>query len=191
METLSKLFSSGPLVKIMRLFLFNKDISFKTSEIARRGHLSTSSARRELSLLRSIKFIKHKNGSTNRNGRWTLNPLFPYLSELHALLIDQNLITPKEIERRLRKAGRLKLVLVAGVFIQNSDSRVDMLVVGDDIKRRVLDNAIQAIEAETGAELRYAVFETKEFLYRIGIYDKLVRDILDYPHEKLINRLNI
>jgi hypothetical protein len=42
------------------------------------------------------------------------------------------------------------------------------------------------MEAEIGGELSYAVFETKEFLYRLNMYDKLVRDILDYPHEVVV-----
>jgi hypothetical protein len=55
----------------------------------------------------------------------------------------------------------------------------------------MLDNIIKSIEAEMGHEIRYAVFETKEFTYRLGMFDKLIRDILDYPHEKIINRLNV
>ena len=39
------------------------------------------------------------------------------------------------------------------------------------------------MEAEIGSELVYAIFDTKEFTYRLNMYDKLVRDILDFPHE--------
>jgi hypothetical protein len=45
---------------------------------------------------------------------------------------------------------------------------------------------MRRLEAEIGAELVYAVFDTKEFIYRLNMYDKLVRDILDYPHEVLL-----
>jgi len=30
------------------------------------------------------------------------------------------------------------------------------------------------------------MFDTKEFLYRLNMYDKLVRDILDFPNEILL-----
>ena len=30
------------------------------------------------------------------------------------------------------------------------------------------------------------LFETKEFIYRLNMYDKLVRDIIDYPHEVIL-----
>ena len=45
---------------------------------------------------------------------------------------------------------------------------------------------VRRLEAEIGAELTYATFETKEFIYRLNMYDKLVRDILDFPHEVVL-----
>jgi hypothetical protein len=47
------------------------------------------------------------------------------------------------------------------------------------------------MEAEIGKELVFASFETADFHYRLGMYDKLIRDILDYPHQKLLDKLNI
>jgi len=76
--------------------------------------------------------------------------------------------------------------VVAGVFTKNEDSRVDLLIVGDKMKRAKIEAGIRRLEAEIGTELVYAVFETKEFIYRLSMYDKLVRDILDFPHEVLI-----
>ena len=47
------------------------------------------------------------------------------------------------------------------------------------------------MEAEIGKELRYAVLNTKEFIYRLDMYDKFIRDILDYPHERLIEKIKV
>jgi len=80
----------------------------------------------------------------------------------------------------------VKFLLVSGIFIKNKDSRVDLLIVGDKMKRGKIEEGIRKLEAEIGAELVYAIFETKEFIYRLNMYDKLVRDILDYPHEVLL-----
>ena len=54
------------------------------------------------------------------------------------------------------------------------------------MKRGKIEEGIRKLEAEIGAELVYAIFDTKEFIYRLNMYDKLVRDILDYPHEVLL-----
>src|SRR3989338_2689319 len=83
----------------------------------------------------------------------------------------------------LNNAGRVKLIILSGIFIKNKDSRVDFLVVGDKLKRGKIEEGIRKLEAEIGSELVYAIFDTKEFIYRLNMYDKLIRDILDYPHE--------
>ena len=82
-------------------------------------------------------------------------------------------------------------MVLSGIFIRESDSVVDILIVGDKIKKHVVESALGSIEAELGKELTYAFFETNDFKYRIGVYDKFIRDIFDYPHKKIINKLNI
>ena len=76
--------------------------------------------------------------------------------------------------------------MVSGVFIKNKDTRVDLLIVGDKIKKSKVEEEVRKLEAEIGTELVYVVFDTKEFIYRLDMYDKLVRDILDFPHEVIL-----
>ena len=96
-----------------------------------------------------------------------------------------------EITDRFSAAGKIRLLLVAGIFIQDNDSRADLVLVGDRLKRGAIERAVKSMEAEIGRELNYAVFETSDFLYRMEAYDKFIRDLLDYPHEKIINKLGI
>ena len=51
------------------------------------------------------------------------------------------------------------------------------------MKKSKIEEEVHKLEAEIGTELVYAVFDTKEFVYRLNMYDKLIRDILDFPHE--------
>ncbi len=204
MEILGKLFGTPARVKILRLFLFNPQASFDNAEVAHRAKVYSSTARREIALLWRVGLIKKrtlyrdaikKNGSRYRTKKtrvagWTLDDKFQYLMVLQQFLLDTSPLRGNEILKRLEKVGRLKVVIIAGIFIQDFDSRVDMLIVGDGIKRAVLETAIKRIESELGRELRYAVFNTSDFEYRLNVYDKLVRDILDYPHEQVMNRLN-
>jgi hypothetical protein len=78
-------------------------------------------------------------------------------------------------------------MVVSGVFIGDDKSRVDILLVGDKLKKNILQQVIKGLEAEIGKELDYVVFDTNEFKYRLDMYDKLVCDILDLPHESLID----
>ena len=66
-----------------------------------------------------------------------------------------------------------------------------MLVVGDRMKERKLRTAVRRLEAELGKEVRYSLLSSEQFFYRIGLNDHLVRDVLDYPHKIVLDKLNI
>ncbi len=205
MDILSKLFGSEAKVKIVRLFLFNPDQPYSSSDIAARSKISLPGVRHEVVLLKRMGMVKgkrfsrvvpvRKNKKTifkkKSEGGWVLNPAFPHLPALRDLLINTVLVKYPDMIRRLNTAGRMKLVIVSGVFIHEEDSRIDLLVVGDSIRLPALENVIRGIESEIGKELRYAAFETADFEYRLGMYDKLVRDILDYPHRIILDRLGL
>ena len=118
-----------------------------------------------------------------------INAGFELIRPLEALLLEYEFINDKEVSQRLKKVGSIKLLVLCGIFVRDDNRDLDILIVGDNIKRPTLEKEIRIMESEIGRELRYAVFEVKEFQYRIGMYDKLVRDILEHEHRKLINLL--
>ena len=133
---------------------------------------------------------KRKRKIRVRSAGFILNPDFRYRSALQELLVN----TPLHFEavsRKIGRTGNVKLLILAGVFIQDWEGRIDLLVVGDRLKHKMLARSIAAIEADMGKELRYVVLSTHEFQYRLGVRDRLIRDIFDYPHQKVINRLGI
>jgi hypothetical protein len=180
MEILGKILGSSARVKIMRLFLLNRSKSFTVKAVTKRSRVSADIVRRELRLLSSVDFIKKR---TRTALDWSYNIFFKYGAEFEDLLLSSGTLSNEDILGNFKKVGRLKLVIISGVFIKNRDSRVDLLLVGNKLKRSKIEEGIRKIEAEIGVELTYAIFETKEFIYRLNMYDKLVRDILDFPHE--------
>lgn len=205
MDILEKLFGGAAKVKIIKLFLFNPDMAFDSPQSAERAKVSRRVARKEIDNLQKIGFLKSKfymkeiKMQKNRsikiyrkkmNG-WTLDQKFPYLGALESFLSSVNPFKHKDIINKISRAGKIQLLIVSGIFIKDPDSRVDLLVVGDGLKQSQLDNIIKTIESEIGKEIRYVVLETQEFNYRYSIFDKLIRDILDYPHEKIINKLGL
>jgi len=180
MEILEKILGNSARVKIMRLFLLNRSKGFGSKDVVKRSRVNPAIVRRELRMLSSIGFIrKHADN-------WYFNSLFKYGEEFEDLLVRSESLNKETILTNFKKVGRAKLIIISGIFIKNKDSRVDLLIVGDKMKRSKIEEGIRKLEAEIGTELSYAVFETKEFLYRLNMYDKLVRDILDYPHEVLL-----
>ena len=180
MEILAKIFGSSARVRMMRLFLVNRNQNFTSKTVARRSRTSREVVRRELRLLTSIGFLKKRRNS------WSFSPTFKYGVEFEDLLLGSDILSQEAILDNFKKAGRLKLLIISGIFIKSRDSRADLLIVGDRLKRGRIEEGIRKIESELGGELTYVVFDTKEFLYRLDMYDKLVRDILDYPHEVVL-----
>ncbi len=177
MEILGKILGNTSRVKIMRLFLLNKTLVLKTTEIEKRSRVNINLLRKELKLLQSISFLKKKGTD------WTFDISFKYTREFEALLLGTDILDKSYIWETFKKVGKVKLLIVAGIFIKNKDSRVDVFIVGESLNNKKIDEAIKRIEAEIGKEIVYAKFDSKEFAYRINMYDKLVRDVLDYPHE--------
>lgn len=180
MEILGKILGSPARVKIMRLFLLNRTLNLLTKDVVKRSRIGTQIARRELKLLESVDFIK-KRGMV-----YAFNPFFKYGAEFERLLVSSDSFDTETIASMFKKVGRVKFLAVSGVFIKNKSSRVDFLIVGDKLKRGKIEEIVHKLEAEIGVELVYAVFETKEFIYRVTMYDKLVRDILDFPHQVVL-----
>ena len=204
MDTLSTIFGSEARVRIMRLFLFNPEIIFDIEMISNKSKVSKNVAKKEVIILEKAKLIQKKSfvrviqkkkGKKVVNKKlkihgYDLNQDFAYITALKQLLIKTKTLEGGEIVKRLGRAGKLKLVIVAGVFTQDKDSRVDIFVVGNNIKKNTLSNVIKSIEAELGKELIYAYFETQDYQYRLGMYDKLIRDVLDYPHQVLLDKIS-
>lgn len=211
MEILEKLFGSAARVKVMRLFLANPEIVFDAKTIQERTGLRPEVARREVAMLGKIGLLKESLVRTQSEGAiapvkkkkskkvsarvkrgWAVNPSFVYRAALENLLINMLPLSARRLSRQMEKAGRIKLIIVAGAFIQEWDkSRVDILVVGDKLKGVVLERTIKNLEAEIGRELSFAAFETRDFLYRLGVCDRLIRDILEYPHKKVVDKLGV
>lgn len=188
MEILGKLFGSESRVKILRLFLFNQEQAFCASDIADKSRTNLYTVKHEIKTLRKIGFINPKPSRKIKEKGWFLNERFPYLSQIRNLLFDVVLMSDEDIYKRFAGAGKLKVVIAAGVFIQDVESRLDLLIAGENIKKHAIDNAVKNLEAEIGKELAYAAFEISELNYRVSMYDRLLRDIMENPHRTLLDK---
>lgn len=192
MEILDKLFGGIAKVRALRLLLLNSEEVFSVAEIASRTQTKQKDVRREASMFEKIGLVKKRATTYNRRKTqgYIIDPSFPYLEELTEFITRARPMSDKEMVRKISRAGRIKMIVLSGIFLKKDEgSRVDLLIVGDALRSKPLMNAISAIEADVGKELRYASFETTDFKYRRSIYDKLIRDIFDYPHIVIHNKM--
>ena len=203
---LEKLFGSSARIKMIRLFLSNPEALFSSEDVSRRAKVPMALVKREISLLKGVDLIKQKDQTIDETVKlkdgetkikkkkitvYFLNSLFPFVHALRNLVLNAAPVNKEAMIKEINTIGRIKLIVFSGIFTNHENSRVDLLLVGDSMKETKLDKVLKNIEAEIGKEIVYAVFKTEDFMYRMGMYDRFIRDILEYPHEKAVNKLNI
>jgi hypothetical protein len=199
METLEKLFGSSARVKILKLFLLNTDEIIEKKEVEIRAKVTGSEALKELNLLEKIGLVhqrsffkeKENGGKKMRKKGYIVDKNHRLFIPLQSLLIKNSPMSNGTIISRISRHGKIKLIITSGIFIQDLDSRVDLLIVGDEVKERSVKSTISVMESEIGKQIRFSIFSTDDFKYRIGVCDRLVRDILDYPHEVILDRIGL
>ncbi|MFA6408132.1 MAG: hypothetical protein WCW36_01470 [Candidatus Paceibacterota bacterium] len=189
MEPLAKIFGSPARLKVLRLFMFNQQSAFALAEISKRSKLSVDVVRHELVDLLASGLLRKKGARAD--ARYQVNPRFEHLAAFDSFIRDTTSVRSQDILAALRRAGALRLVVLSGFFTSMLEPQVDLLVVGDHLEDRLLAQAVRSLEAELGREIRYASFATTDFRYRRGVYDRLLRDVFDYPHRVLVDKIGL
>ncbi len=198
-DPLTILFGSQARVKLLRFFLFNPSKEFTFDEISRRARLVRRTARTEMNALERAEVIKKKSFLYQAEGSekkvkaigYSLNRNFVNLQSLQTFLFETAPINGKTVMNHLRKAGAMDFVVIAGIFVRDFDQRLDILLAMKKYSALKVETAIRSLESELGVEIRYSAFESDDLKYRIGMYDKLTRDVFDYPHLILTDKIGI
>lgn len=188
MDPLAKIFGSPGRMKLLRLFLFNDDSAFSFKDAAFRAKLTKGQARRDMALLLASGIIARKGGKTVT---YQANKRFEHYEPFRVFLRSTTTVKDADLVRFFKKAGTLRAIVLSGLFTGVIEPKVDILIVADRIDERPLKQSVHTIEAELGREIRYAAFLTPDFRYRVGVYDRLIRDVMDYPHRVIFDRLGL
>ncbi len=193
------LFGSKTRVKLLHLFLNNPGKSFYVREITRLIDEQINSVRRELSNMLGVGIIK--SDTADNKLYYEVNQRYEYYVPLRAIFGDeasQNNVdkaaTPSTLDwqGKLDELGSIKLAVLSGVFVQNSGSNVDLLLVGKPTPAK-LKAFVKALEKSEGRELNYSVIPYDEFYYRLSIRDRFITELISSKHvvlrdeEKILN----
>lgn len=198
-DALAILFGSSARVKLLRFFLFNPEERFTIEDVARRARLVRRTARTEINILERAGVIKKSTVLMEQEGKkakvktalYTLDKDFLFAHQLHKFLTDTAPLNTETILTQVKKIGKVDVVVMAGVFVHEPDQRIDMLIAMKSPPLPKVEVAIRAIEAEIGTSVRFMLLETADLQYRLGMYDKHTRDIFDFSHEILVDRIGL
>lgn len=196
MEELEALFSSKARPRILRLFFQNEEQSFNVKEIAKKCQLTQDSVKKELAKLTKINLIQKKSFNKDNNQKkeknfYILNQKFPLINELRSLLLDTPFFSQKELTSLFKKETGLQLVIITGIFLKENRSLVDLLIVSKKQKNSKILRLIKKIESQVGKEIRWSLMTIDEFNYRFGMNDRFLKDIFDYPHKNIIDKIGV
>ena len=189
MDDLAKIFGSPARLKTLRLFIFNRDLPLTAAEVSERTKVPLAAARKELTELTKAGFLRKRGERTK--AQFQTNLKFEQLGALSQFIRETTSVRPQRVRETLKKAGTLHLVVLSGLFTGAIEPRIDLLVVGERLDERALAHAVRVLEAELGREIRYASFVTGDFRYRLSVYDRLLRDVFDYPHRVLLDKIGL
>jgi len=198
-DPLEILFGSQARVKLLRFFLFNPSTDFSFDEISKRARLVRRTARTEINALERAGVIKKKvffeklpeKDKKVRVHGYALNKKFPELQALQTFLFETAPIDGKTVLKHLRKSGTVDFVAVAGVFVRDFEQRLDVLLAMKKLSNKKVETAIRSLESEIGIEIRFAALSSEDLIYRVRMYDKLTRDVFDYKHQILVDKIEI
>ena len=197
-DPLVKLFGGQARVKLLRLFLLNPELTLDRTEVAKRCKVPPVVLVKEISLLSGIGFLRPSTmtvdgtkGKKVKSTGWKLNPAFKLNEALGELLFETDLFSNDELIKRFQGVGKVKLIIIAGIFLREAESRIDLLLVADNVRKNVLERVVCGLEAEIGRELNYTIFSSADFEYRVSMYDKFVRDVLDYQHVTILDKIGL
>lgn len=198
-DPLAILFGSSARVKLLRFFLFNPSKEFTFDDMSRRARLVRRTARTEITALEKAGVIVKRTMYVAVPGKekkiktlgLALNKKFPELQALQTFLFETAPIDGKNLLTHLRKAGVIDFVLVAGVFVREFEQQLDVLIAMKKLSETKVESAIRSLESEIGIEIRFAMMTSDDLLYRVGMNDKLARDVFDYKHQILVDKIGV
>ncbi len=213
---LEKLFNSTTRAKLLKLFAHNPNSIFGFDGITKKLKLQAASAKKELENLIALGIIESfneeaesadaagnqaeisaKKGFGNKKDNiktekkyYRTNKNFILLNELKALIIKSQLLCEKDFVEKIKNLGRVKLLLLTGMFVNCNNSLIDIYIVGS-INKGKFQELVAELEEDLGREVNYTVMNYNEFKYRRDMTDVFLYNVLEGKKLIIIDEINI
>lgn len=206
---MEQLFGSKTRVKLLKLFMSNPNRSFYVREITRKVEEQINSVRRELANLLSLGIIT--SDSNDNKLYYEVNQTYEHYAPLRELFtgkragvkakktaenaegdasadapITIDSVKPSVDADVWDRVGNIAGLVYSGVFTRDEGSPVDVMIIGDVPIARA-EAAVAELEKHEGKELRYAVMELDEWLYRKQVNDKFWLQVTDAKNQVIID----
>ena len=186
---IEKLFGSKTRAKLLKLFFESPEKSFYVREMTRAIDEQINSVRRELLNLESIGVIK--NETFDNKVYYSANAKHPFtrpLVEIFSKKLDatrEKDIHESTWEEYIRPVRKYLTGLIVTNRLPGQDG-VDLLIIGND-KTKKLTRWAEVVEKKQGKPINYVIMSTDDFIYRKGVKDRFIEDILEMEISEIID----
>lgn len=115
---------------------------------------------------------------------------FVLYDEIKMLLVRSQILYEKDFLSKINEIGKIKLLILTGIFVNRDDSPVDLLVVGKINKSRLV-KLINNLESDLGKEVNFTVMDSSEFKYRRDITDVFLYEILENKRVVIVDEIGV
>lgn len=181
---LKQLFTSKARIKLLEIFLLNPEGEFFIRELTRKLNEQINSIRRELCNLKSMGLLRSR--VKNRKKFYIVNKSFILFNELRSIIIKSS-GDLDSLAKKLSQFGKIDLLVISGMFLEKN-SATDLFIVGE-IDRQQMEDFLSR-EMDLRRPIKLSVITREDFLYRLKINDKFVRELVDDPENIIaVNKL--
>lgn len=169
----------------LALFLTSSPRAYSIPELSRRLGLKPQKTAFSLNTLANHGLLK----TFARRGKkyYLLNQKFSLLKE-----IKNNVKGLPKLEDELfssiKKLGTVKAAFLSGLFTGQPSLPVDLLLVGK-VSLSKMEAFLKSVSKMMGQEINYSIMSEDEFVLRRDTFDKFIKDIFDYPHITVCDKL--
>ena len=188
MTILERLFGAGEFVRLLRFYLFHPEEDFTVAELKRRLGRRFAKISRTLRELVSLGCLTNGVRSDSGETTFRIDPGWLLFAEFRALFVKAQLLIEHDLVRRLQKSGRLRLLILAGLFVGERQRVTDLLIVGQ-VNRQQVTRLLKRFERDLNEEVKYTVMSPNEYFYRKDVGDRFLYDVLEKRHLVVIDTL--
>lgn len=194
---LEHLFGSKTRFKILRLFFLAPEEPLYVREITRSVKMQINAVRRELNNLVDMGILEvvevdsanQKEKGGGKRQYYSFSKSCMIIGELKSLIAKMRAGGKDDIAKEITsRAGKVKVLLLTGYFVDDEKCETDMLIVGS-VDQGKLKRIIASFEKENNQPIRYTVMSEKEFKERRQVTDRFLYGLFEGPRIEAVNTL--
>ncbi len=205
---LEQIFGSKTRTRLLKIFLLNPEKVYFIRELTRLIDTQINSVRRELQNLLQCKVIRvaHASEKDTQQADQTFskkqqsferivkkyfqaNTDYILFRELRAIFLRSPFLHQDDLVRGICTLENLDLAVLSGFFVENNDSHVDLLIVGN-IHRQKLTKIIHGFEKVFEKEINFTALTKEEYLYRHSLSDRFLFGILEGKNKIIVDNIH-